>query len=127
MPDSQEIYGGFAREEAGARQARGRKGAPLAVHEAWQQAIRAGEPERFADVVDPFTDLRFSIEEVVEGETAVALRIRAEGTHAKEYLGVSATGRRISWDAVAIVHTRGSRVVGMWSQADLYGILQQIR
>jgi len=158
MTDSKGIYSEFAREEAAARKARGRNGAPLAVHDAWQQAIRAGDPKRFPDVVDvqgytenclgltgwttgfyialknlyknvlePFQDLQFSVQEVVEGETAVALRMRAEGTHAKEYLGFPATGRRISWDAVAIVHTRGGKVVGMWSQADLYGILKQIQ
>jgi predicted ester cyclase len=74
----------------------------------------------------PFREMTTSVEEIVEGETTVVIRSRNEAIHAGEFLGIAATGRRIVWDAIAIVHTRNGRVVGMWAQPDLYGIYRQL-
>jgi len=79
------------------------------------------------NVLAPFKDATSSVEEVVQGENTVVIRFSNEGTHAGEFLGVPATGRRVRWDVIAIIHTRDGKVVGMWSQPDLYGIYQQIK
>ena len=79
------------------------------------------------NVMAPFKDATSAVEEVVQGENSVVIRFKNEGTHAGEYLGIPATGRRVKWDVVIIVHTRDGKVVGMWSQPDLYGIYQQIK
>jgi SnoaL-like polyketide cyclase len=79
------------------------------------------------NVIAPFKDATSSVEEVVQAENTVVIRYRNEATHAGEYLGIPATGRRVRWDVVVIIHTRDGKVVGMWSQADLYGIYQQIK
>jgi predicted ester cyclase len=133
------------------------KCSPRAISDRWRQAIAAGNPSGFGEVVDlelytenclgltgwttrfdvalanlrrnmlaTFHDLRSTVEEVIEGQNTVVIRSRTEATHVGEFLGVAATGRRISWDAIAIVHTRNGRVVGMWAQPDLYTIYQQI-
>jgi hypothetical protein len=41
-------------------------------------------------------------------------------------MGIPATGRRIAWDFVAMVHVTDGRVVGQWIQFDLWGIYQQL-
>jgi len=79
------------------------------------------------NVIAPFKDATSSVEEVVQAENTVVIRYRNEATHAGEYLGIPATRRRVRWDVVVIIHTRDGKVVGMWSQADLYGIYQQIK
>jgi predicted ester cyclase len=78
------------------------------------------------DMIEPWADVRMREEEVVEGAEAVAVRLRNEATHVGEFLGVAATGRRIAWDAVAIVRVRDGKVVGQWAQPDLWGIHRQL-
>src|SRR5713226_5991083 len=51
------------------------------------------------NVLIPWADLHMTIEDVVEGEDTVVVRQRVEGTYAGEFLGIPATGRRVSWDA----------------------------
>ena len=74
----------------------------------------------------PFREMTTSVEEIVDGESTVVIRSRNEAIHGGEFLGIAATSRRIAWDAIAIVHTRNGRVVGMWAQPDLYGIYCQL-
>jgi predicted ester cyclase len=79
------------------------------------------------NVLAPFKNATSSVEEVVQGENTVVIRLSNEGAHAGEFLGIPATGRLVRWDLIAIIHTRNGKVVGMWSQPDLYGIYQQIK
>jgi predicted ester cyclase len=74
----------------------------------------------------PFTDWHATIEDIVEGQDAVVVRQRAEATHVAEFLGVPATGRRVSWETVTIVKVKDGRVVENRSQPDLWGIYQQL-
>jgi predicted ester cyclase len=78
------------------------------------------------NMVEPWSDMRTSEEEVIEGERAVAIRQRTEATHTGTFLGIAPTGRRISWDATNIVYVEGGRVVGQWAQPDLWGIYRQL-
>ena len=77
-------------------------------------------------MIDPFSDMTFTPQEVVEGRQAVLIRVRVEATHTGEYLGIAPTGRRIAWDYIAIAHVKDGRVVGQWIQPDLYGIYRQL-
>lgn len=78
------------------------------------------------NMIEPFSDMTFAVDEVVEGHTAVVLRTHAAATHTGTFLGIPATGRRIAWDVITIVHVKDGRVVGQWAQPDLYGIYQQL-
>jgi len=73
-----------------------------------------------------FTDLQFEIKDTFEGPDALAIRSRAEGTHSGTFLDVPATGRRIAWDVVTLVHMQDGRMVGQWIQPDLWGIHLQL-
>jgi predicted ester cyclase len=78
------------------------------------------------NILSAFSDMRTTDEEIVEGQDAVAIRSRIQATHTGEFLGIAATGRRIAWDIVAIIHVRDGRFVGQWAQPDLWGIHQQL-
>jgi predicted ester cyclase len=78
------------------------------------------------NILAAFSDLQFTDEDVIESEDAVAIRGSVEGTHTGTFLGVAATGRRIAWDNVSLVHTRDGRLMGQWIQPDLWAIYQQI-
>ncbi|MGI5517994.1 ester cyclase [Streptomyces sp. CA-106131] len=78
------------------------------------------------NMVEPWSDQVTTEVESVEGEDAVVTRSHLEATHTGEFLGISATGRRVEWDAITIVKVREGRVVGQWAQPDLWGIYQQL-
>lgn len=78
------------------------------------------------NILSAFSDMQTSDEEVIEGQDAVTIRSRIEATHIGEFLGIQATGRRITWDIVTIVHISNDHFVGQWAQPDLWGIYQQI-
>jgi predicted ester cyclase len=56
----------------------------------------------------------------------VVIRSRMAATHTGEFLGAAPTGRRITWNTLALVWVRDGRVVGQWAQPDLWGIFQQL-
>jgi predicted ester cyclase len=78
------------------------------------------------NMVQPWSDMHFSEEEVVEGEDTVTLRSSIEATHVGPFLGIDPTGRRVRWDNISIVHVSDGKVVGQWAQPDLYGIYRQL-
>jgi predicted ester cyclase len=78
------------------------------------------------NILSAFTDLAFTTEDMIEGDSAVAIRSRAEGTHSGTFLGLPPTGRRVAWDVVAMVHISDGRLAGQWIQMDLWGVYQQL-
>ena len=78
------------------------------------------------NILAAFSDLRFETKDAFEGVDTLAIRSRAEGTHDGTFLGIPATGRRIAWDVVFLVHFKEGRMVGQWIQSDLWGIYQQL-
>ena len=92
----------------------------------WTTGYEIAARNYVKNMVEPWSDIEQTIEEVVESEQDVVIRQRIEATHVGEFLGIDATGRRIAWDAVTIVHVKHGRVVGAWIQPDLWGIHQQL-
>ena len=67
-----------------------------------------------------------TVEDLIEGQEAVVVRLHVEGTHVGDFLGVPPTGRRVSWEAVAIVKVKDGRVVENYTMLNLWGIYQQL-
>jgi predicted ester cyclase len=92
----------------------------------WTTGYEIASGNYVKNMIEPWSDLKQTVEEVVESEDAVVIRQRIEATQVGEFLGIHATGRRVAWDAVTIVHVKDGRVVGAWIQPDLWGIHQQL-
>lgn len=92
----------------------------------WLTDFRDAVTHYTKNMVKPWNGLRMHEEEVVEGTDAITVRFRVEATHVGEFLGMPATGRRISFDAIRIVKVRDGKVTGQWAQLDLWGIHQQL-
>jgi steroid delta-isomerase-like uncharacterized protein len=73
-----------------------------------------------------FSDLRMSIDDVVEQRDRVAIRWTATGTHSGELNGLAATGRTVTVTGMTIQRIAGGRVAEAWSNWDTLGLLQQI-
>jgi predicted ester cyclase len=74
-----------------------------------------------------FPDLSAVVEaEIAEGDTVVQ-RIACSGTHRGEFLGQPPTGRRVSWQLIAIQRINADgRVAEHWASWDQLGVLRQL-
>ncbi len=77
-----------------------------------------------------FPDLQVTVEdEIAEGDK-VAIRVRLAGTHQGPLAGPMGTfpptGKRAEWHANVIQEVRDGKLVGLWPQADVLGMLQQL-
>ena len=82
----------------------------------WTTGYDVAFANYYRNMIAPWGDLAFREEDICEAANSVTVRLRVEGTHVQEFLGIPATGRRISWDHVSIVKVEEGRVVGGPSQ-----------
>jgi steroid delta-isomerase-like uncharacterized protein len=73
-----------------------------------------------------FPDMRGTVEAVIAEGDRVAARMTWHGTHRGEFVGVEATGKRVSFSAFHLVRFSQDRAVDWWGTADLLGALQQL-
>ena len=87
-------------------------------------------PEGFKQTVTrlraAFSDLHFSLNDVLSDRDRVIVRWTMTGTHRGAYMGVSATQKPVVLTAIAIYRMEGRRAVEQWSVVDRLGLLQQL-
>jgi len=92
----------------------------------WTTGYAVATANFYRNMIAPWTDISFTVEDLQESEGGVTVRNHVEATHTGEFLGIAPTGRRVTWDNVAIVKISNGKVVGQWSQPDLWGIRKQL-
>jgi predicted ester cyclase len=73
-----------------------------------------------------FDSPKLEFHEVLWDGGTCAIRFTMTGRHVDEFMGVPATGASIALPGITILHFRGDRCVGRFSQADMLGLLIQI-
>ena len=73
-----------------------------------------------------FSDIQWSLEEIIAEGDRVAARFTMRGTHDGTFFGVPATGRRIEVRAMNFYRLADGRFVEEYGQPDQLGLLQQI-
>jgi predicted ester cyclase len=83
--------------------------------------------DRFEKMIhSAFSNLSHPIEDLVgEGEN-VAVRLRMEGTHTGDFMGMPASGRHFSVEGTAFMRIAGGKVAEFWGIFDQVGLQQQI-
>jgi len=74
-----------------------------------------------------FPDLSITIEHLIQEEAKVACRWSATGTHQGWFQGVPPTGARATWTGTGLYGVVDGRIVAVYSNWDLYGLLGQLR
>jgi steroid delta-isomerase-like uncharacterized protein len=74
-----------------------------------------------------FSSIQAVVEDQIAENDKVANRIRMYCTHAGEYQGVPATGKRIVITYIDITLFKAGKIVEEWVEYDTASILQQIR
>ena len=92
----------------------------------WTTGYEAAFQNLTRNILIPWTDWHATIEAMVEGQDAVVIRQRVEATHVADFLGIPATGRRVSWEVVTMVKVKDGRVIENFTLLDLWGVYQQL-
>ena len=71
-------------------------------------------------------DLEYEIEDVFGEGDRVALRVTLHATHAREFMGRPATGRRFSMTQTHIFRIEDGKVAEHWANRDDAGMMRQL-
>jgi len=73
-----------------------------------------------------FPDLRVAIEDVLTDGDRFASRTTVTGTHTGDLMGMPATGKRISVEAVDIGRVHDGQAAERWGGLNMYALLTQL-
>jgi steroid delta-isomerase-like uncharacterized protein len=91
-----------------------------------QQQGREGLKEVIAQIRTAFPDVHWIIDESIAEGDKVCSRFTWQGTHRAEFLGIPATGRRISVTGMVIDRIAGGKMVDSRILLDTFGMMQQL-
>ncbi len=104
--------------------------APDYVNHSTASPAQSRGPDGVVDVVlalrRAFPDLEYEILDLVEGDSAVAVRTRMTGTHLGDFFGTPPTGRSFDVSQITIEQFRGNRIVAHHRLTDELGLLRQL-
>jgi steroid delta-isomerase-like uncharacterized protein len=89
---------------------------------AWPNCL----PARRVRLRAAFPDLQLSIQDQLAEDGRLAIRYVGQGTHQGEFLGIPATGRKVSYTGMLMVRLEDGRIAEFWAQPDLLGVLRQL-
>ena len=73
-----------------------------------------------------FPDLQSTTEDVIAEGDKVVGRHTSTGTHSGDFMGIPATGKRVSIGEIHIVRYVNGKGVEHWGQVDMMGMMQQL-
>jgi steroid delta-isomerase-like uncharacterized protein len=73
-----------------------------------------------------FPDLRFTPDDVVAEGDKVATRLTMSGTHQGEFMGIPATNKSFSVQAIDIVQFRDGKAIAHWGVTDQAAMMEQL-
>lgn len=92
-----------------------------------QEAHGLEEGKRlFAKLWCAFPDHHEIIDDMVAEGDKVATRVTWTGTHQGEFQSIPATGKQVTLKAITIYRIAGRKVVEVWEEADILGMMRQL-
>jgi steroid delta-isomerase-like uncharacterized protein len=87
---------------------------------------RAALTELILEFRRGFPDMVETLEDAVAEGDLVVGRFRMRGTHAGTFLGIPPTGRTVEMTGIDIYRITHGRIVEMWYNEDLLGMMRQL-
>jgi predicted ester cyclase len=69
---------------------------------------------------------RIEAHEVIANGDKIVVRWSSTARHTGEFMGIPATGRRVTLKGIDIFRLAGGKIADLWQEMDMLGILQQI-
>jgi steroid delta-isomerase-like uncharacterized protein len=95
---------------------------PLPVQATGAQAIK----EVFARLHHAFPDLHVTVEDLIEEGDKVVGRNSVTGTHQGEYVGLSPTGKLVTYNEIMIFRFVNGRIAETWGVVDMFSQMKQL-
>jgi len=73
-----------------------------------------------------FPDLVVTIEDILAAGDKVMVRLRWTGTNSVPFMGLPASGKQMSWTAIATNRIENGKIVERWFNSDVFSMLQQL-
>jgi steroid delta-isomerase-like uncharacterized protein len=73
-----------------------------------------------------FPDFHEVLEDQIEAGDKEVHRYTITGTHQGEFVGIPATGKKVTVTGITIARLREGKIAEEWSQADMLGVMQQL-
>jgi predicted ester cyclase len=73
-----------------------------------------------------FPDFKATIDDIVAEGDKVVIRQTWSGSHKGEFMGISPTGRSVSFGVIDIIRIADGRCVEHWGQMDSMSLMQQL-
>lgn len=88
---------------------------------------KEGAKDLFRQLFTAFPDLRFEVEDSVDGGTKQVVRARVTGTNSGDFMGMPATGKPVSVQAIDIIELGDDGLVKEhWGVMDMMTMMQQL-
>ncbi len=85
-----------------------------------------GQKQRLAAFRSAFPDIELTVEDMLAEGDRVAFRSTIRGTHAGVFLGIPASGKRVTVALIDVVRVEHARIVEHWGGPDIFDLLQQL-
>jgi steroid delta-isomerase-like uncharacterized protein len=96
-------------------------------HSIWGELTgREAVKQLVSDVLRPFPDGRYTVEDQVAEGDKVVTRLRFAGTHQGEFLGIASTGKQVTASGISICRIASGKIVEEWEVWDALGLMQQL-
>jgi steroid delta-isomerase-like uncharacterized protein len=73
-----------------------------------------------------FHGLHVTIHDMLADGDRVACRFTARGVHGGAFMGITPTGKEIAMTGIEIFRLRDGKIVELWGEANLMGLMQQL-
>jgi len=81
---------------------------------------------RVVELTTALPDLCFTIEDTIAEGNKVVACWTISGTHQSEYMGIPATGKKISIEGITIHHIKNGKILDSYSRWDVLGLMRQL-
>jgi steroid delta-isomerase-like uncharacterized protein len=81
---------------------------------------------RVVELTTGFPDLRFSIEDTIAEREKFVVSWIISGTHTGEFMGIPATGRKISVEGITIHYIKNGKILDSYVRWDALGLMRQL-
>ena len=85
-----------------------------------------GYKDLFRAYLAAFPDLNTSVDDVIAEGDKVVMRVTTSGTHQGNFMGIPATGKKVSFGEIHVVRIAGGKMVEHWGVEDQMGMMQQL-
>jgi predicted ester cyclase len=87
---------------------------------------REGSKQTLIALKKAFPDLRYTIEDVIDGGDKIVHRLTATGTMKGDFAGMRATGKNATWTEIHIGRVANGRLTDHWGVIDQLSMLVQL-